>query len=100
QVQLGRWQRTAQEIGSGTLLGTRLLAQQAAWGAVPDAGMLGFGPGCFQVMFPHYTAYLGDRIEGIWRYLHADYLQTLLEWGILGSALWAVIFFGGFARGL
>ncbi|HMC58864.1 MAG TPA: O-antigen ligase family protein, partial [Candidatus Solibacter sp.] len=100
QVQLGRWHQTAQEIGSGSLLGTRLLAQQAALRAVPDAGIFGFGPGCFQVMFPYYTAFLENRIEGIWRYLHADYLQTLLEWGLFGTALWALIFFGGIARGV
>lgn len=100
QVQLGRWSQTAQEIGSGSLLGTRLLAQQAAVRAVPDAGVFGFGPGCFQVAFPYYTGFLENRIEGIWRYLHADYVQTLLEWGFLGTALWSLIFFGGIARGV
>lgn len=99
EVQLGRWHRTAQEIGSGTLLGTRLLAQQAALHAVPDAGFCGFGPGSFEVIFPYYTLYLGDRISGIWRYLHADYIQTLLEWGMVGTVLWSIIFFGGLARG-
>lgn len=99
QVQLGRWHQTAQELGSGTLLGTRLLAQQAALGAVPDAGLCGFGPGCFQVMFPYYTLYLGEQVAGTWRYLHADYVQTLLEWGLLGTAFWSVLFFGGIFRG-
>jgi O-antigen ligase len=51
-------------------------------------------------MFPYYTLFLENRIEGIWRYLHADYVQTLLEWGIVGTALWSVIFFGGIARGV
>ena len=100
QVQIGRWQQTAQQLGTGTLLGTRLLAQQAALHAVPDAGLCGFGPGCFEVMFPYYTLYLGNRIDGIWRYLHADYVQTLLEWGILGTIMWSVIFFGGILRGI
>jgi O-antigen ligase len=100
QLQIGRWQETARQVGTGSLLGTRLLAQSAALQAVPDAGAFGFGPGCFQVMFPYYTNFLGDRIEGIWRYLHADYLQTLLEWGVLGTALWSLIFFGGVARGV
>jgi O-antigen ligase len=100
QVQLGRWYQTAHEIGAGSLLGTRLLAQTAAVRAAPDAGLFGFGPGCFQVMFPYYTLFLENRIEGMWRYLHADYVQTLLEWGIVGTALWSVIFFGGIARGV
>lgn len=100
QVQFGRWQDTVRQLGAGDLLGTRLLAQSAALRAVPDAGVFGFGPGCFQAIFPYYTDFLGDRIDGIWRYLHADYVQTLLEWGVLGTALWSVIFFGGFARGV
>ena len=100
KVQIGRWQETVQQLGAGSLLGTRLLAQSAGVRAVPDAGAFGFGPGCFQVMFPYYTDFLGDRIDGIWRYLHADYVQTLLEWGVLGTALWSIIFFGGFARGV
>jgi hypothetical protein len=29
--------------------------------------------------------------------LHEDYLQTVLEWGWLGSSLWALVFFGGIA---
>ena len=96
----GRWFDTVQQIGEGSLLGTRLLAQSAALTGVPDAGLFGFGPGCFQAMFPYYTGFLGDRIIGIWRYLHADFLQTLLEWGILGTVAWSLIFFGGFARGV
>ena len=33
-------------------------------------------------------------MEGIWRFLHEDYLQTLMEWGWIGSAFWALLFFG------
>jgi O-antigen ligase len=29
--------------------------------------------------------------------LHEDYLQTVLEWGWLGSSLWALLSFGGIA---
>ncbi len=29
--------------------------------------------------------------------MHEDYLQTVLEWGWLGSSLWALLFFGGIA---
>jgi O-antigen ligase len=52
------------------------------------------------VVFPYYTAGVSDRLNGFWHYLHEDYLQTLLEWGAIGSALWAVLFFGGIAVAL
>jgi O-antigen ligase len=32
--------------------------------------------------------------------LHEDYVQTVLEWGWLGSGLWALLFFGGIAVGI
>lgn len=73
----------------------RWLAPQAAVRALPDAGLLGFGPGTFRVVFPYYTGAFGERLGGFWRFLHQDYLQTLLEWGWIGSALWGVVFFGG-----
>jgi hypothetical protein len=60
-----------------------------------DSGAWGFGPGNFMITFPHYTAYLGERIRGIWMFAHEDYLQTLIEWGWVGAGVWAVTFFGG-----
>ncbi len=73
----------------------RWLASHAAVQALGDASYFGFGPGTFRVIFPYYTSNLGPGIEGTWRFLHEDYLQTLLEWGWLGSLLWGVLFFGG-----
>ncbi|MBS0658857.1 MAG: O-antigen ligase family protein [Verrucomicrobia bacterium] len=98
--QFERWRDTQAQLAGDGLLHTRLLAQQAALTGLPDAGWFGFGPGCFQVMFPFYTGYLGDQISGFWRFLHADYLQTVFEWGRLGAGAWAVVFFGGLIRGL
>jgi O-antigen ligase len=77
----------------------RWQASRGALRAIGDAGCFGFGPGTFRVMFPYYTAGLPDNIRGTWRFLHEDYLQTLLEWGLLGSASLAVLFFGGFVVG-
>jgi len=65
------------------------------WKMAADSGWFGFGPGTFPVAFPHYTGEFGKRIGGIWHFLHQDYLQTLIEWGRAGSALWAVLIFGG-----
>lgn len=95
--QAERWQGTLDQIEAGN---TRLVAQRAATGAIPEAGALGFGPGCFQAVFPYFTAPYGDALRGFWRYLHADFVQTVVEWGVVGAALWSVVFFGGITRGL
>lgn len=97
--QFERWRETQAQMAGEGLLHTRLLAQQAALTGLPDAGWLGFGPGCFQVMFPYYTGFLGDQIRGFWRFLHADYVQTVFEWGRIGALGWAIVFFGGLFRG-
>ena len=91
-----RWQQSTEGFdGNG-----RWLASRAALRGIGDAGPLGFGPGTFRVVFPYYTAGLGPGMQGAWRFLHEDYLQTVLEWGWVGSALWALILFGGIATGL
>ncbi len=90
---LKRWS----ELSSQLPADARWLAWRAAQRALGDAGWLGFGPGTFRVIFPYYTSGLGPNIEGIWRFLHEDYLQTILEWGWLGSVLWALFFFSGIA---
>ena len=96
---LRHWQASLHSPGFQDDAG-RFLAAGAGLHAVPDAGWFGFGPGTFRVIFPYYTGYLGDRIAGIWKYLHEDYIQTVIEWGWLGAALWAALYFGGMGRAL
>jgi hypothetical protein len=88
---LGRWQQLESKVSDDS----RWLATQAAVRAIQDAGWVGFGPGTFRVVFPYYTNGLGPRVGDVWRFLHQDYLQTLMEWGWIGSAGWAFLFFGG-----
>ena len=88
---LKRWNELTAQLPADS----RWLASLAALRAVGDASYFGFGPGTFRVIFPYYTSGLGPGIEGTWRFLHEDYLQTVLEWGWLGSLLWGLIFFGG-----
>ena len=88
---LKRWN----ELSAHLPADSRWLASRAALRSLGDASWFGFGPGTFRVIFPYYTSGLGPGIEGTWRFLHEDYLQTLLEWGWLGTVLWGLLFFGG-----
>jgi O-antigen ligase len=88
---LKRWNELSAQLPADA----RWLASRAALRALGDASWFGFGPGTFRVIFPYYTSGLGRGIEGTWRFLHEDYLQTVLEWGRLGSVLWGLLFFGG-----
>lgn len=93
---LNRWQSVSERIPADA----RWQASRVALGALPGAGFFGSGPGTFRVVFPGYNVGSGHTVPGSWRFLHEDYLQTVLEWGWLGSSLWASLFFGGIAVGI
>jgi hypothetical protein len=79
----------------------RYVAVSVCLKMLPDAGALGFGPGTYQLVFPHYASGFDRAIWanwGIWFSAHQDYLQTVVEWGWFGAALWSVLFFGGIVR--
>ena len=88
---LNRWQSVVERIPADA----RWQASHVALSVLPHAGFFGFGPGTFRVVFPGYNIGSGNPAPGTWRFLHEDYLQTVLEWGWLGSNLWALLFFGG-----
>ncbi len=92
QMAAQKWTLLPQQLSADN---PRLLAASACVKMLPDAGFWGFGPGTFEIAFPHYTHFLGASIAGIWRFAHNDYLQTVLEWGWLGAIAWAVLFFRG-----
>ena len=93
---LSRWQLLSERIPNDA----RWQASRIAVGALSDVGLFGFGPATFRVVFPFYNGVGVQRVQNIWRFLHEDYLQTALEWGWLGSTLWALLFFGGIAVGI
>ena len=78
----------------------RLVTYQVCTRMFPDSGIWGFGPANFTIAFPHYTGDLGAKIAGVWIYAHEDYLQTIIEWGFIGAAVWAVVLFGGLWIGI
>lgn len=87
-----RWAQLSAQLNGGN---ERLLADGACLRMLPEAGWFGFGPGTFFAVFPFHTAYLGYKIWGYWIYAHEDYLQTVIEYGRVGAALWTVYFLGG-----
>src|SRR5216684_1772853 len=93
---LNRWQSVTKRISSDA----RWQASRVAIGALRDVGFFGFGPGTFRVVFPSYNNVANKPAPGTWRFLHEDYLQTVLEWGWLGSSVWALLFVGGIAIGI
>jgi len=88
---LKRWRLESEHIPNDA----RWQVSRVAVRALPHAGLFGFGPGTFRVVFPTYNRTGSDQVPGTWRFLHQDYLQTLLEWGWVGGILWALLFFGG-----
>jgi hypothetical protein len=88
---LNRWRSVGERLPTDA----RWQASCIALSALPHSGFFGFGPGTFRVVFPGYNIGSGKPVAGTWRFLHEDYLQTVLEWGWLGSSLWALLFFGG-----
>ena len=91
-----RWNELSEQLP----ISVRWSAYWVAFEGVGDAGLFGFGPATFQTVFPHYQQVFANQPPGIWRFLHNDYLQTVLEWGWVGSAAMAALFLGGIAVGL
>src|SRR5207302_5072061 len=79
---LQRWNESSASIPKDA----RWLAATASLPAVRDAGWLGFGPGTFRAVFPHYAEIAPFTPGSGWHFLHQDYLQTLIEWGWAGGA--------------
>jgi O-Antigen ligase len=88
---LARWQDLTRQLPSDE----RWTVDRVAFGALGETGLFGFGPGTFRSIFPHYQMAAPDLTEGAWRFLHNDHLQTILEWGWLGSVVIGALFFGG-----
>jgi hypothetical protein len=91
-VPWSRWDYLAKTSATGETHGSRLDFYRSFVKMIPDAGWSGFGPGNFQA---YYRRYLPDRpdmkTQPYWN-AHQDYIQTLVEWGYVGTLLWTVLF--------
>lgn len=93
---VARWR----EFTTNLPIDQRWAADRAAFRGIGDAGAFGLGPGVFRAVFPRYQQESQGEVHGTWRFLHDDYLQTILEWGWFGSLAIAALFFGGIAVGV
>lgn len=78
----------------------RWAAYEQYLNAVPSVGWFGLGPGLFKIAFPYQISPLGNTSLALRDFAHEDYLQTMLEWGWLGSLWWCLLIGGGLFRGL
>ena len=100
---LARWNQTLSAVFAsegGAVWEGRVTIYRVCWLSLHAAGWFGFGPGTFAIVFPHLHAEHGGQIDGILRYAHQDYLQTVLEWGRLGFLVWGVLIGGGIVRAI
>lgn len=65
--------------------------------AIEDYWLVGSGMGSFASVFPHYR---GPDVKHFWDHAHNDYLEFLLEAGVLGSALLAAFLGLNLAQGM
>jgi O-antigen ligase len=72
-----------------------------AWQCFERKPLLGFGPGQWMAAISRDET---DPTIGTFylylQFVHDDYLQTLVEWGLIGAALAALIVFSGLKKGI
>jgi O-antigen ligase len=100
-----RWRGVGEEAGES---GYRAQVWKATWRTFGHDPWFGDGPGGYKVVLPT-SPYLESRLRQIsivsnhvpgqrvslWSNVHEDYLQTLVEWGVVGSLAWAGVVGGG-----
>jgi O-antigen ligase len=89
-----RWERL---LAAGE--GGRPFIYRVCWDMIRAEPWFGFGLGSFRWAFPFYTGAYGDPIRGTVTHAHQDFLQTVVEWGLLGSFGWGILTVGGLVRG-
>ncbi len=91
-VQWSRWDRLQSQ---GLQQNERLVAYRYFIKILPDAGWTGCGPGTFQRVYMHYVGNDPVMHRTPFWVAHQDYLQTLVEWGYIGTILWGALLVPG-----
>jgi O-antigen ligase len=99
-AQEAAFQRLTEVSAVTTSFDGRWAAYQQYVNALPAAGFFGLGPGLFPLAFPYQASPLGNSSVGLREYAHEDYLQTVLEWGFLGTFWWVLLVAGGLYRAI
>lgn len=74
----------ATEGGSSASVSTRPAIWKTAWTMWQDYPVWGVGPGHFDYRFPEYRP---EMIQARPGWVHNDYLNTLVDWGIVGAVI-------------
>jgi putative inorganic carbon (HCO3(-)) transporter len=80
-----------------TITEGRITTSQICYRISKQAGPWGFGPATFSSIFPYTQKIFKKSPTGFWQYAHQDFLQTLIEWGYIGTSAWSILFFGAMA---
>jgi tetratricopeptide (TPR) repeat protein len=92
---LGRNQidrRLEETLTATTALSDRMAVWQDSFGMIHDFPLFGVGLGAWSELFPRYQRPPWDPLS--WRETHNDYLQCLVETGVVGFGLLVWFFFG------
>lgn len=85
----------------GYVLGDRGAAYGAAWRAIEHRPWLGWGPGGWIAAAAAHSVDPFVRTFFLYlQFVHNDYLQTLVEWGLVGAVGWALLVWGGVLHAL
>ena len=77
-------------------LGDRGAAYATAWAAIKAHPLFGWGPGGWTAAAAAYSTDPFIRTFYLMlQFTHNDYLQTVVEWGLVGATGWALLFWGG-----
>ena len=93
QLRWNRWAESEFAFDQG-----RSVVFEICGNIIREQPWFGHGPGTFATLFPFKSGALGSLVPGVWQYAHSDYLQTLVEWGWIGLALFLLLILGAMGR--